>query len=478
MDSPRAPHGRDEWKDANDRGLALAEAGDWPQAGQAFAQAHALLAESAPGTGISLDEIDQARALLFSNLAQAELHCGRPEEARRFSERSCSLRVALFGENALSVARARNDLAVVLRAGGHTNEPLSLLQRAIAAVELKLGNENDHLVPLLQNAARIMVSANREADAEPYARRLQALLTTLGAATQPADELLPFIGSARDDSDAPVLFMPTPPATFHATPLASDNDDFPLRDAIALTSDLLRSTPTSNVPIARDMRVADSASIMDSLPEIELACEDTAELLSAEHSDTPDGLFGETHTTGFLDPLDLDEALDETWNHALVQPKTALSATTNQKMLQDVTFDLVELPPPTLNAIPRTTPSAPRMNPLGFAVEYGIPMEHHEPLAAEHAGEGVSERANEGAHEGAHEESVGGAAGDIPHEIAAEAKAPNSREPVVRPMRAVGGIRRGRAQVAELERLRVAAIAIAAFIVGVAAVYWLAPLFR
>ena len=99
---------------------------------------------------------DDIRARLLLNIGQCHFHTGSFPESRRFAERSCALRVALYGEDSLVVARTRGDLAVILAASGHSDEAMSLLERAVLAVERKRGGEIAHLLPLLNNAARLL----------------------------------------------------------------------------------------------------------------------------------------------------------------------------------------------------------------------------------------------------------------------------------------------------------------------------------
>lgn len=218
MDTFSAPDGHDTWKAENQRGLALARAGEWREADAMFEHALQLL-DVSDGALLDAADRDDARAKLLSNRAIVSYKDGRLDDARRFAERSCALRVSLQGEDSLSVARARNDLATILGGLGEPDQALSLLERAVASVERKLGDRSAHLVPLYQNSARILGAAGRVRDAETYLGRLRSLLAALrgSSAMSIAEE------SESDDilSGAAFDLVDPPPPTLNTLPQKS-----------------------------------------------------------------------------------------------------------------------------------------------------------------------------------------------------------------------------------------------------------------
>lgn len=220
------------WKDTNAEGLALAKEGRWSDASRAFEDALAQLDAENENDGITPVAHDDARARLLLNIGQSYFHTGALTDARRFAERSCAIRVSLYGEDALIVARTRGDLAVILGASGQQDEAMSLLERAVSAVERKRGDESAHLVPLLTNAARLLERSAPQL-ARPYVARLKALLF------------------ARRLADNAATIVPTavPSHSFGDDPFATASDDHYLRSAIAETVDLLRTTPTANIAV-------------------------------------------------------------------------------------------------------------------------------------------------------------------------------------------------------------------------------------
>lgn len=220
------------WKDTNAEGLALAKEERWPDALRAFEDALVQLDAEETNGGVTQLAHDDARAQLLLNIGQSYFHTGAMLDARRFAERSCAIRVSLYGEDALVVARTRGDLAVILGASGQPDEAMSLLERAVSAVERKRGDESAHLVPLLTNAARLLERTAPEL-ARPYVARLNALLF------------------ARRLAENAATIEPTavPSHSFGADPFATASDDHYLRSAIAETVDLLRTTPSANVAV-------------------------------------------------------------------------------------------------------------------------------------------------------------------------------------------------------------------------------------
>ncbi len=268
-------HVRAIWSDENSRGLEHGEAGDWSQAADAFsAAAAAISASQATQPSLGSGSHD-ALALVLGNLAGASFRAGRSDDAIRHAQRACALRVALVGEDAVAVARLRSDLAVMLCAVGRTEESYALLERAILGIEQHAGDEDLRLAPVLENAARVAMAMARPASAEPHLLRLHALLAAHGLPTASADLLLVMVGNARGaGADAlhssrketadvaseagaepteigEVASDVTPYAAKSESPAAEEDDGFtlvdaedqPLRDAVALTDILLRTTP-------------------------------------------------------------------------------------------------------------------------------------------------------------------------------------------------------------------------------------------
>lgn len=271
----------------NDRGLALAADQDWAEACEAFAAAADSLARSLPST----EGHHEPLALVLSNLAQASFRAGRVDEALQHAQRVCALRVAIAGEDAMPVGRARMDLAVMLASRGRLDEASTLVQRAMCAMEHHVADDDARLAMVLENAARISLAAGSAANAEPLLIRLHALLDAHEMSTDRAEQLAARVATARSlrgVAEAPAVEAPaaealaveasaveapaiealaltvaheTPeqPSAFeddlpsrvyaHAAIEAHETwDDHPLRDAVALTDVLLRATP-SGVPI-------------------------------------------------------------------------------------------------------------------------------------------------------------------------------------------------------------------------------------
>ncbi len=282
--SVRSEH--DGWMEDNTRGLSLAAAADWDEAAEAFAAAADVLARRAPDVSSH-----DALALILGNLAQACFRAGRTEDALLHAQRACALRVALAGEDAMPVARERMDLAVMLGASGRLDEAQALIQRAIAAAERHVGDEDARLVVMLENAARLALAAGAPANAEPLLLRLHALLDAHGMSTDRADRLLAMIAAVRARADANLVkanhvkanhaeasraeasraeALATEATTaadashgvkaevdvaVYAPALIDDQaavaqwDDQPLRDAVAITDVLLRATPSGVIAI-------------------------------------------------------------------------------------------------------------------------------------------------------------------------------------------------------------------------------------
>ena len=263
----------DDWMDDNTRGLSLAAAAEWDEATEAFAAAADVLARRAPDVNSH-----DALALILGNLAQACFRAGRTDDALQHAQRACALRAAIAGEDAMPVARARMDLAVMLGASGRLSEAKALIQRAIAAAERHVGDDDVRLVSMLDNAARLALADGDPASAEPLLLRLHALLDAHGMSTFRADRLIDRIEPLR--TRANMLRDPAQRADVAAAESAlaaalTDaeraagaeqavyahasvteqaehaewEDDQPLRDAVAVTDVLLRTTPPGVIAV-------------------------------------------------------------------------------------------------------------------------------------------------------------------------------------------------------------------------------------
>lgn len=299
MDSDAARTVTQGWQEDNARGLALAAESEWADAAEAFAGAADALARALPANTTAHEPL----AMVLGNLAQAYFKAGRLDDAIQHAQRTCALRVALTGEDGMPVARARMDLAVMLAAGGRLDEAMALVQRAIASIEHRVGDEDARLAIVLENAARIALAAGAPANAEPFLLRLHALLDAHGLSTARAEQLLTRIADVRahqaDDAttagaqaapvtdlpvtdapmtDAPVRHAPVSDdfAAFLDSSLLPDEDweDQPLRDAVVLTDVLLRSTP-SGVPVIPDLLALDLADDLGA-PEVAASREELA----------------------------------------------------------------------------------------------------------------------------------------------------------------------------------------------------------
>lgn len=350
------------WAEWNASGIALASQDAWPRARAAFQRsADALSGIDAPSVATH-----DAMALVLGNLAQACFRTGDLDDAIRHAQRGCALRVALVGEDAVAVARARSDLAVMLAAAGRIEESPALLARAIAGIEQSVGDEDARLGIVLENAARTALASGQPATAEPHLIRLHALLAANDMSTHAADVLVARVMTAREQAaqrHTPAAVEPvTVPATndaeadhasadhasagdasaphaladhaaFDDASAGDEWDDQPLRDAVVLTDVLLRTTPTGNVAIRPPDEEPAEKAIEDA----------TREAHAAEHDDEA-SVFGDSE----LELIDFEPtASDVAVSHsaALTEP-----------------------------FVPETDDAAPAGG-LGFVVEYGIPRD-------------------------------------------------------------------------------------------------------
>ena len=349
-DHMAAPSGHDAWQHDNERGLALAAGGDWTEASEAFAAAADSLARALPSDSRGAHE---PLALVLSNLAQALYRCGRLDDAMLQAQRACALRVAIAGEDGMPVARARMDLAVMLASAGRLDEATMLVQRSISAIEHRVGEEDARLAIVLENAARIALAAGQPANAEPLLIRLHALLEAHELSTSRAEALLARVAHVRAAQQAightgaasgtveasaaaheargPVDAVDVHGAVHDETPVALPAfdgedaaqvyahatvaehvvwEDQPLRDAVAVTDVLLRTTP-SGVPIvpaapapaSEPMQV--SAAAEGLAFDLDLAFDEATPTSTETSVSTDDAALGDVDLVDFALPASL-----------------------------------------------------------------------------------------------------------------------------------------------------------------------------
>ena len=445
-----------DWREYNSEGLSLAQEGQWAQATHAFVQALAAVEANEPSSAVTPVAKDDVRARLLLNIGQCHFHTGAFEEARQLAERSCAIRVSLYGEDSLVVARTRGDLAVILAASGHADQAMSLLERAVSAVERKRGEESAHLLVLLTNAARLLARSAPDR-AAAYVARLKALMF------------------AQQQVAHAEIFPPSaiPPHSFADVPFSSGGDDHALRSAIAQTVDLLRSTPTANIALEpnarRELRIeaesefksgvkSEAESQVESGVESETEIEaerdgesdgkSKAEIEPAEAVSLPDDIVvlpEALNAANTSESVAERAAVEVVWEYAEplpVEPVPHISVAVVSAPIDDALFDLVEAPPPTLSAIPSPV-SAERasVNPFGFEVQYGIPSQLHESL----------------------DNPTTPLPAESPTNAPSEADAIQPPPPVRVERRAVGGVRRGSTQVVPKNRLWLIPASLAVF---------------
>jgi tetratricopeptide (TPR) repeat protein len=162
-----------DWESANETGVSLCAEGRWPDAQQAFRDAVAIAPAFADAPAV--------HAVVLSNLAQADFRLGDTASALANARRALSARlIACDDDLDAPMARIRADLSVYLAASGAFDEAAAALEAARLALEWRYGDEDDRLVTVLENEARIALAAGRPAVAEPALLRLHALLAESG----------------------------------------------------------------------------------------------------------------------------------------------------------------------------------------------------------------------------------------------------------------------------------------------------------
>lgn len=179
------------WADANERALAFAHQARWADAAELWATA----LSDAPTFALAPD----THALLLSNLAQARFRCGDVEDAVELGQRSLAARLfCCDSERDAPMARAQADLAVYLAAAGHPVRAASLFEQAHESLQLQFGDEDERLVSVLENQARLALVVHDTAIAEPLLLRLHALLDSRGEDPSRIEHLIARVAASRN----------------------------------------------------------------------------------------------------------------------------------------------------------------------------------------------------------------------------------------------------------------------------------------
>jgi len=208
---PRAPGAaHDQWHDLNTRGLQLAADGEWSAAADAFAACVQAVSDSrSADQHVADDDVDAPHllALLLGNLAQAHFRAGHRDEGIARATEAIALRSALAGTDAITVARAQADLAVMMGSVGRLDDARTLLVQARSIIEQVGGDEDVRLTSVLENAARVELACGNVSGAEPLLLRLHALQQAHGLTTDVASALLQRVARVRNAG-----MVPLPPA--------------------------------------------------------------------------------------------------------------------------------------------------------------------------------------------------------------------------------------------------------------------------
>jgi tetratricopeptide (TPR) repeat protein len=148
----------------NSEGLADYEAGNYPEAGAALAQALQLREAQ-----LAADDPDLATSL--NNLAELYRETGRYAEAEPLYQRAIKIDQKALGPEHPNLARDLNNLAGLYWATGRYAEAEPLFQRALKICEKALGPEHPGLATDLNNLALVYQATGRYAEAEPLVQR-------------------------------------------------------------------------------------------------------------------------------------------------------------------------------------------------------------------------------------------------------------------------------------------------------------------
>lgn len=222
--NPDAPAEQPAWQHANARGLSFYAAERWHDAMAAFEEAIATAPRFAHGPGI--------HAVLRGNRAQALFRLGDTAGAIDDARRALAARVLCSdSDDDAPIARARADLSVYLAASGAHEEAATMLDLAREALEAQFGEEDERLLTVLENQARLALAAHQPARAEPVLLRLHALMEESGVDTSALNALFHRVAEARGGSVSSVSDATAPDnATPSSDIFAIVDDDFELID--------------------------------------------------------------------------------------------------------------------------------------------------------------------------------------------------------------------------------------------------------
>ncbi len=192
-DEPSRGAARD-WEAANSAGVSLCAEDRWLEAHEAFREA----LSDAP----AFVDAPAIHAVVLSNLAQSDFRLGDTASALANARRALDARLIACGDELdAPMARIRADLAVYLAASGSFDEAQSSLEAARLSLEWRYGDEDGRLLTVLENQARIALSAGRPAAAEPALLRLHALLVESGHDPERLSHLFALVDASRRPSD-------------------------------------------------------------------------------------------------------------------------------------------------------------------------------------------------------------------------------------------------------------------------------------
>ena len=355
------------WEAENTRGLSFATASDWSEAASAFSAAVESINAADEREPANANANGDALALVLGNLAHACFLDNRVDEAIRHQQRACALRAAILGEDAISVARSRSDLAVMLASSGRIDEAPALIARAITAIEQGAGEHDLRLAVVLENAARTLIAAGQPDEAAPHLVRLRSLLSEHELSTDRADMLLTRVqsGEPREpDAEAMADSQFQAEATSDGLPereieevsiVEQSFEDEPLRDAVMLTDVLLRSTP-SGVDAIR----------MQDRPQ-EKVQERENRVRDNERDQSADDVFGNIELAA---PASADDAAIESPDVSELSLDGIELLGTDEKRGVGVQGEVEH----------ESSAADVNASELGFVVEYGTPLDEERPI--------------------------------------------------------------------------------------------------
>ncbi len=246
------------WEAENTRGLSFATASAWSEAASAFSAAVESINADDDRESANAD----ALALVLGNLAHACFLDDRVDEAIRHQQRACALRAAILGEDAISVARSRSDLAVMLASSGRIEEAPALIARAITAVEQGAGENDLKLAVVLENAARTLIASGQPAEAEPHIVRLRTLLSDHELSTDRADMLLDRVRSeAPGRPDVGLMSESASPAAATGIEHIGESASFAETEVSLESSNLIEASVTNDDEVVQHEEIQAPAAI-------------------------------------------------------------------------------------------------------------------------------------------------------------------------------------------------------------------------